>query len=97
MPDETKAQGTSADVTTNDLLKAILAVLLDEREARAAERPSQQKPELLLAGVGMGHQVIAQLLGKNADAVRMMLARAKKASDTKKPGASSRTRGKADA
>jgi hypothetical protein len=82
MSEEVRAQPGSADVSTNDLLKAILAVLLDEREAKAAERPGQSRPEILLAGVGMGHQVIAQLLGKNPDAVRMMLARAKKAPNT---------------
>lgn len=71
------ARRVQADVGTDDLLKAILAVLVDERDTRSSERPDQVRTEILLANAGLGHQVIAQLLGKNPDAVRMLLARAR--------------------
>ena len=88
MNDEIKGQAGSAEPSANVLLKAILAVLLDERESRLSGEPDYIKPELLLASAGMSYQAIAQVLGKNPDAVRMMIARSRKTSGTSKPTAS---------
>lgn len=73
-------------LSSEDLLRAILAVLVDQREAAAASRPDQVRTEVLLAGAGLDHQTIAQLLGKNPDAVRMLLSRSqsKKAAPARK-------------
>lgn len=75
---ETDSPAANEGKTTNDLLRAILTVLLDEREARAAEHPGQARSELLLSAAGLKYQTIAQLLGKNPNAVRMVINRASK-------------------
>lgn len=67
---------------TDDLLRAILTVLIDEREQRGAERPGQRRTELILADAGLPPATIAQLLGKNSDAVRMAIARARKSASS---------------
>jgi DNA-directed RNA polymerase specialized sigma24 family protein len=72
--DERPAHGQPTD----DLLRAILAVLVDEREQQAKNRQEQMKSELLLANAGLTFATIAQVMGKKPDAVRMMLSRARR-------------------
>lgn len=72
---ESEKQG-GLEPSVVDVLRAILAVLVDQRDALAAERPGQPRTEVMLASAGLTHQTIAQLLGKNPDAVRMAIARA---------------------
>jgi DNA-directed RNA polymerase specialized sigma24 family protein len=90
MSEEAKERPAPPEVATNDVLKAILIVLLDEREAKASERPGQVRSELMLADAGMSYQVIAKLLGKNPDAVRMTIARARRDSGAKRSTASAK-------
>lgn len=72
--DETTKATTA---TTEQLLTAVLAVLLDERERRVQDHPGSRKPELLLVDAGLPVPVVASLLGKQAGAVRMAVTRAK--------------------
>jgi DNA-directed RNA polymerase specialized sigma24 family protein len=60
------------------LLKAIAALLVDQREARVAE-PGQRRTEEILAGVGLSAAEIAEVTGKQTAAVRMTLSRARRA------------------
>lgn len=72
----TKAATPPTVVTTETLLRALLALHIDEREHRLKAGDSEQlKTELLLAACGLSYQDIAALMGKSPDAVRMMLAR----------------------
>lgn len=70
--------------TTDDLLLGILTLLADEREQRLMEPPSAQRTELLLSNAGLGNDVIGRVLDKNSDAVRMVIARARKSTPAKK-------------
>ena len=63
--------------TAEQLLTAILAVLLDEREQRIKDQPVARKTETLLADAGLPIAVVAALLGKQTAAVRMAVARAR--------------------
>lgn len=62
--------------STDQLLRAILALLIDERESRGIEPPTQ-RTEVLLANAGLGATEIAQLTGKQPAAIRMALSRAR--------------------
>lgn len=84
MPDDTKTVPNVADPSITDLLRAILAVLLDARE-RNAQGTDIERPEIVLTNAGLTYQAIAQMLGKNPDAVRMAVSRAKKAAGETKP------------
>jgi hypothetical protein len=64
-------------LTTNDILLAILALLVNGREQSIPDKPDQVRTELVLANAGLSYATIAQLLGKKPDAVRMMISRAK--------------------
>jgi DNA-directed RNA polymerase specialized sigma24 family protein len=68
-----------ADDESGAVLKAILALLIDERETKAAERPTQRKTEVVLADSGLSASEIAALMGKQPSAVRMAISRARKA------------------
>ena len=68
---------SASELGTNDLLLAILTLLVDGRERLAADRNDQVKTEVLLANSGLSYTTIARLLGKKPDAVRMMIARAR--------------------
>ena len=59
-------------------LVGILAVLVDEREARLGEGYEVRKTEVLLSEAGLSYDEIAALLNKNKDAVRMAVSRARK-------------------
>lgn len=61
---------TSPDPTLL-LLRAILLVLIDSREAEAT------KPEILLRRAGLSYPEIAKLLDKKEDAVQKAVSRAK--------------------
>lgn len=62
---------------TDDLLRAIVALLADERDRRTQDDASARKTEVLLADAGLSSQLIAQLIGKQPDAVRKAISRAK--------------------
>jgi DNA-directed RNA polymerase specialized sigma24 family protein len=62
-------------VTADTALAGILALLVDEREARVAEEKNAEKTEVLLAKAGLAAPEIAPLVGKNADAVRKTIQR----------------------
>ncbi|MGD9694898.1 MAG: sigma factor-like helix-turn-helix DNA-binding protein [Thermoleophilia bacterium] len=55
----------------------MLAIMIEDREAKAAQRPEQPKAEVLLQDAGLDTATIARLLGKNPAAVRMALSRAR--------------------
>lgn len=63
--------------TAEQLLTAVLAVLLDEREQRVKDQPQARKAETLLADAGLPIPVVAALLGKQTAAVRMAVSRAR--------------------
>ncbi len=62
--------------STDRLLRAILAILVDQREGTADEQQAR-RTEVLLADAGLSPTEIAQLTGKQAAAVRMALSRAR--------------------
>lgn len=62
---------------TESLLRAILALMIDEREARPAEQ-RKRRTDVLLADAGFGPTQIAELTGKQPAAVRMALSRARR-------------------
>lgn len=66
--------------TQTAILKAILALMVDERGARRAA-DGQLPTEILLSNAGLDYKVIASILGKKPDAVRMMLARRARTSE----------------
>jgi DNA-directed RNA polymerase specialized sigma24 family protein len=73
-----------ADTAPSDpLLKAIAALLIDQRESRPSES-GQRRTEELLDSVGLSAVEIAELTGKQASAIRMTLSRARRARS--KPG-----------
>jgi DNA-directed RNA polymerase specialized sigma24 family protein len=57
----------------------VLALLVEQREQRIDGDRSAAKTELILARVGMSPDDIAAVMGKNKDAVRMVITRAKAA------------------
>lgn len=71
--------------TTNELLLGILTLLADEREQRARQEPDSPRTELVLDAAGLSVEVIAKAVGKNPNAVRMTIARAKAAAAKKQP------------
>jgi DNA-directed RNA polymerase specialized sigma24 family protein len=69
------------EVNTNleKTLAGILALLADEREHRIQGDLSPEKTELVLARAGLSNEQIAAAIGKNSDAVRKTITRAKAA------------------
>jgi hypothetical protein len=61
--------------TTNQLLMAVLAVLIDEREQRIATRDTGIKTEVLLTRLGLSSTLIGRLMGKQPAAIRVTLSR----------------------
>lgn len=57
------------------LMRAVLALLADEREARIANDKDVRKTEVLLADAGFSIGEIASLLGKKYDTVKTTLRR----------------------
>lgn len=66
-----------SDVGTREILLAMLALMVDERESRLPDQPSRQRVELVLAQAGLSAAAIAQLLNKQVGTVQMALYRAK--------------------
>lgn len=58
------------------VMRAVLALMADEREVRIATDKDARKTELLLSEAGFSIGEIATLLGKKYDAVKMTLRRA---------------------
>lgn len=59
------------------VMRAIVTLLADEREARIANEKDARKTEVLLAEAGLSIGEIATLLGKKYDTVKTTLLRAK--------------------
>ena len=60
-----------------DLLRGLVALAVDERERRIEDPASAKKSEVLLSDAGLSTLAIAEILGKNPDAVRKTLSRAR--------------------
>jgi DNA-directed RNA polymerase specialized sigma24 family protein len=63
---------------TTKLLRALLMLAIDEREARVEAAPAAPKIEVLLASAGLDSSEIASLTGKQAGSVRVALSRARR-------------------
>jgi DNA-directed RNA polymerase specialized sigma24 family protein len=61
--------------TTSAALAGILALLVDDREARIKDDKDATKTEVLLDGAGLSLDDIAAVTGKKYDAVRVSLQR----------------------
>lgn len=57
------------------VMRAVLALLADEREARIANDREARRTEVLLADAGFSIGEIASLLGKNYETVKSTLRR----------------------
>jgi hypothetical protein len=68
---------TNSELSTNQLLLALLQILIDDRESRSDDRPKQIKTEVLLDRIGLASSTIATLVGKQPGAVRTTLSREK--------------------
>ncbi|HZS30348.1 MAG TPA: hypothetical protein VFA37_03760 [Gaiellaceae bacterium] len=64
-------------ISSEAAMLGVLALLIDEREQRIANEKEAERTEVLLARVGLSVDDIATAMGKNRDAVRMMLSRRK--------------------
>jgi DNA-directed RNA polymerase specialized sigma24 family protein len=74
----TKDNGSGAtSVSSESTLRAILALLADEREARVVNDRSARKTEVLLADAGLSIGEIGTLLGKNYDTVKTTIRRSR--------------------
>lgn len=71
------AAQSKGQITTDAALAGILVLLADQREHRAKDDRDAVKTEVLLARAGVSAGDIAALLGKNTDAVRKTIQRAK--------------------
>lgn len=58
-------------------MAGILALLIEEREERTKGDKNAEKIEVLLSKAGLSNEDIAAVTGKQPDAVRMTIARAK--------------------
>jgi DNA-directed RNA polymerase specialized sigma24 family protein len=63
------------------VMRAVLALLADEREARVASDKAARKTEVLLSDAGFSIGEIAALLGKNYETVKTTLRRAQPKKD----------------
>lgn len=79
---DNQARESMAD--SRQILLAILALLVDERESRVADQPGARRTELVLSTAGLDAAVIAALLNKQVAAVRMAIYRAGKKGATSK-------------
>jgi DNA-directed RNA polymerase specialized sigma24 family protein len=74
------------DLTTETLLRALVALAVDQREADFQKDSGRRKTEILLSDAGLGPRQIATLVGKKEGAVAKAILRARK-SGAAKPGA----------
>lgn len=65
------------EIEASKALAGILALLIEEREQRVGGDKDATKIEVLLARVGLSNEDIAAVTGKNPDAVRKAIERAK--------------------
>jgi DNA-directed RNA polymerase specialized sigma24 family protein len=65
------------DSEERTLLLALVALLLDERAVRTAGQADAEKPEVILARVGLPISTIATVLGKQPDAVKKAIQRSR--------------------
>lgn len=70
---------TEANSSLEKTLAGILALLADEREHRIKGDRTAEKTELVLARAGLTIDQIAAAVGKNYDAVRKAITRARAA------------------
>jgi hypothetical protein len=61
--------------TYNQLLMAVVALLIDERDRRIATGQGGIKTEVLLTRLGLSSTLIGRLMGKQPAAVRVTLSR----------------------
>lgn len=66
------------EVEAPKAMTGILAVMIEERDARLAGNREATSIEVLLASIGFSNEDIAAVTGKRPDAVRMAIARASK-------------------
>lgn len=74
-------KGTPTALDQEKALAGTLALLIAEREERLNGTEGRNQPartEVLLAGVGLTAPEIAQLMGKNLEAVRKAIQRGRK-------------------
>jgi hypothetical protein len=64
-------------LTVEKAMAGILALMIDEREHRVQGDKDALKIEVLLARAGLSNEDIAAVTGKNANAIRVALHRAK--------------------
>jgi DNA-directed RNA polymerase specialized sigma24 family protein len=64
-----------SDSTLEAAMRGVLALMVDEREARVGNDRSARKTELLLADAGLSIGEIASLLDKKYDAVAKTISR----------------------
>ena len=69
-----------------ELLLAILTILVDLRVSSLGEQEDSKRVEILLESAGLTPQVIGPMVGKSPGAVRMLLLRARTPKDPKKKG-----------
>jgi hypothetical protein len=65
-----------ADLETNQILLALLAIAVDEREAALPAAPGRVKTELVLHGAGLDNSTIGALLNKTPKMVGQTIRRA---------------------
>jgi DNA-directed RNA polymerase specialized sigma24 family protein len=66
---------TSTESVSDAVQLAILALLVEDREARLAQRPDATKTEVILAACGLDAATISKLVRKQASSVRTVLSR----------------------
>ncbi|HEX6681099.1 MAG TPA: hypothetical protein VF063_10670 [Gaiellaceae bacterium] len=74
-----RSREAEANTSLEKTLAGVLALLADEREHRVKGDRSAEKTELVLARAGLSIEQIAAAVGKNYDAVRKAITRARAA------------------
>jgi tRNA(His) 5'-end guanylyltransferase len=69
--------GEKRVISPEAAMAGILALLVEEREERLKGDKNAEKVEVLLSKAGLSNEDIAAATGKQADAVRMAIARTK--------------------
>lgn len=75
----TNRQNDDGNLTEEVLLRALVALAVDEREATVAKGEGRRKTELLLSDAGLTARQIAALVDKKEGAVLKSISRARKA------------------
>jgi hypothetical protein len=71
----TRTHRTAPHITADAAMAGVLALLIDEREARVKDEKTAAKTEVLLANAGVPVENIQALTGKTADAIRKAIQR----------------------